>query len=131
MARAIRFSPSANPPVSDSPKVARPAHWIVLLASAILESVWALALHDSQGFTVLVPTIVFFIANPISMIGLGYAMRGLPVSTAYAIWTGLGAALTVGASMVLGTEAPSVLKLLFLAGIIGCVIGLKFVKDPA
>ena len=130
MVRAIRTSHLAETRAR-IPKVARQSHWIVLLASAILESIWALALHDSRGFTVLVPTIVFFITNPLSMIGLGYAMRGIPVSTAYAIWTGLGAALTVGISLALGTEALSALKLVFLAGIIGCVIGLKFVKDPA
>lgn len=129
MGRAIRSATLAETRAR-TPKVARRSHWLVLLASAILESIWALALHDSRGFTVILPTIVFFIASTLSMIGLGYAMRGLPVSTAYAIWTGLGAALTVGASFLLGTEAPSALKLVFLAGIIGCVIGLKFVKDP-
>lgn len=112
-------------------KTASTRHWVILFLSAVLEAVWALALKESQGFTVLGPTILFGITNPISLIGLGYAMRGLPVSVAYAIWTGLGAALTVAASFVLGLEAPSVLKLLFLAGIVGCVIGLKFAKDPA
>lgn len=112
-------------------KVAGPAHWIVLFASALLEAVWAIALHDSNGFTLLAPTLVFAVACPLSMVGLGYAMRGLPISVAYAIWTGLGAAVTVIASMVLGSETVSPLKLLFIAGIIGCVIGLKFVKDPA
>ncbi|MBL3698369.1 DMT family transporter [Leucobacter luti] len=125
-----------------SPRNSRPAqpaaektpltrHWVVLFASAVLEAVWALALKESHGFTVLAPTIVFAIANPISLIGLGYAMRGLPVSVAYAIWTGLGAALTVGASIAMGIETVSILKLVFLAGIVGCVIGLKFAKDPA
>lgn len=112
-------------------KVARPAHWIVLLASALLEAVWAIAMHDSNGFTLLVPSLVFAVACPLSMVGLGFAMRGLPISVAYAIWTGLGAALTVVASMLLGSEPASPLKLLFIAGIIGCVVGLKFVKDPA
>lgn len=111
-------------------KTASTRHWVVLVASAALEAVWAIALKESHGFTVPAPSVVFFIANPISMFGLGYAMRGLPVSVAYAIWTGLGAALTVGASFLLGTESPSVPKLLFLAGIIGCVIGLKFAKEP-
>ncbi|WP_336658489.1 DMT family transporter [Leucobacter sp. USHLN153] len=111
-------------------KVARPIHWLVLLASAMLEAVWALALDAADGFTVLGPTVIFAIASTLSMLGLAFAMRGLPVSTAYAVWTGLGAALTVGVSMLMGTEPPSLVKLLFLAGIIGCVIGLKFVKDP-
>lgn len=114
-----------------APKQASTRHWVILFASAVLEAVWALALKESHGFTILAPTIVFAIANPISLFGLGYAMRGLPVSVAYAIWTGLGAALTVAASIVMGLEAPSVLKLVFLAGIVGCVIGLKFAKDPS
>lgn len=113
-----------------APKQALARHWVVLFASAVLEAVWAISLDASDGFTVLAPTIVFLITNPVSLIGLGYAMRGLPVSVAYAIWTGIGAALTVTASMLSGSEAPSVLKLLFLAGIIGCVIGLKFARDP-
>ena len=102
----------------------------MLFASSVLEAVWALALDASVGFTVPAPTVVFLIANPLSLVGLGYAMRGLPVSVAYAIWTGTGAALTVAVSMLTGNESPSVLKLFFLAGIIGCVIGLKFTRDP-
>ena len=105
--------------------------WTVLLLSAVLEAIWALALHASHGFTVLVPSLVFAVAAPLSMIGLGYGMRGIPLSTAYAVWTGTGAALTVLASMVLGTEPVSVLKLLFIAGIVGCVVGLKFAPAPA
>lgn len=113
-----------------APKVASTRHWVVLFASAILEAVWALALGASHGFTVLAPSVIFIVACCLSMFGLAYAMRGLPISIAYAIWTGMGAALTVAVSMLLGAEEPSVLKLLFLAGIIGCVIGLKFARDP-
>lgn len=120
-----------TPPRQDpAPKIARTRHWVVLFASALLEAVWALALKESQGFTIVGPTIVFAITNPLSMVGLGYAMRGLPISVAYAVWTGLGAALTVGASILLGMETPSVLKLVFLGGIVACVVGLKFTKDP-
>lgn len=118
--------PNATRPI----KVARNRHWVVLFASAVLEAVWALALSASEGFTVPAPTIIFLVTNPISLVGLAYAMRGLPVSVAYAIWTGTGAALTVAASMLTGSESPSLLKLLFLAGIIGCVVGLKFARDP-
>lgn len=111
-------------------KVATSAHWIVILASAGLEAAWALALDASQGFTVLVPTLIFCVTSPLSMVGLGYAMRGLPISVAYAVWTGLGAALTVAVSFLMGTDEPSLLKVLFLAGIVGCVIGLKFAEAP-
>lgn len=111
-------------------KQATGRHWAVLFVSAALEAVWALALSASAGFTLLTPTIIFAITCTLSMFGLAYAMRGIAVSVAYAIWTGTGAALTVAASILSGAESPSLLKLLFLAGIIGCVIGLKFARDP-
>lgn len=101
--------------------------WMVLLVSAVLEAVWATALHASHGFTVPADTVVFAVALAASMVGLGYAARQIPIGTAYAVWTGVGAALTVAWAMLTGTEAASVLKLLFLAGIIGCAIGLKLV----
>lgn len=101
-------------------------YWFVLLVSSVLEAVWAIALSESDGFTRTGPTVVFAIAVTLSMIGLGYAMKGIPTSVAYTVWVGVGAALTVTASMISGSEDPSPLKILFLAGIIACVIGLKF-----
>ncbi|MDQ2584920.1 MULTISPECIES: DMT family transporter [Saccharothrix] len=100
-------------------------HWIVLLLSAVLEAVWATALSRSEGFSRLWPTVVFAIAAAGSMGGLAYAMRGLPVGTAYAVWVGIGAALTAGYAMWSGTEPVSLVRALLLAGIVGCVIGLK------
>jgi len=99
--------------------------WIVLVLSGVLEAVWATALGKSDGFTRPLPTTVFGIALILSMAGLAYAMRTLPVGTSYAIWTGIGAALTVTWAMVFDGEAASVLKVLFILGIVGCVIGLK------
>ena len=102
--------------------------WIVLLGSAVLEAVWATALGASDGFSILVPSIVFVLALVLSMLGLGYAVKHIPISTAYAIWTGTGAALTVAWGMFIGAEAVTLLRVLFLAGIVCCVIGLKLVK---
>lgn len=99
--------------------------WIILLCSAVLEAVWATALGQSQGLTQPIPVVVFLIAVSFSMLGLGTAMSAIPVGTAYAVWTGTGAVLTVTYAMATGTEAATVLKVVFLAGIIGCVIGLK------
>ncbi|MCD2442556.1 multidrug efflux SMR transporter [Agromyces sp. SYSU K20354] len=104
-------------------------YWPILILSAELEAVWATALGYSDGFSVFVPTLVFFVALAGSMAGLAYAMRGIPLGTAYAIWTGLGAALTVTYAIVFGGESASVAKVLFLAGIIGCVVGLKLVHS--
>jgi quaternary ammonium compound-resistance protein SugE len=69
--------------------------------------------------------VVFAVALVLSMVGLAYAMRELPVGTAYAVWVGIGAVLTVVIAMVSGEEAVSPVKLLLLAGIVGCVVGLK------
>lgn len=102
-------------------------HWIVLLASAVLEAVWATALGQSRGFTDPLATTVFALGLVLSMLGLGYAAKRIPMSTAYAVWTGTGAALTVSWAMIQGNEAPTLLRVLFLAGIVGCVIGLKLV----
>jgi quaternary ammonium compound-resistance protein SugE len=99
--------------------------WLVLVLSGVLEAVWATALDRTEGFTRPVPTAVFSVAIVTSMAGLAYAMRTLPVGTAYAVWVGIGAVLTVAYAMVTGTESVSFPKLAFLTLIIGGVIGLK------
>lgn len=99
--------------------------WLVLVLSGVLESVWATALGRSEGFSRPVPTVVFAVALLGSMAGLAYAMRELPTGTSYAVWVGIGAALTVAFAMATGQEAVSALKVLLLLGIVGCVIGLK------
>lgn len=101
--------------------------WFVLGVSGILEAVWATALGRSDGFTRLGPTVVFAVALVASMAGLAYAMRELPVGTSYAVWVGIGAVLTVVYAMSTGQEAVTVLKVLFLAMIVGGVVGLKLV----
>jgi quaternary ammonium compound-resistance protein SugE len=99
--------------------------WFVLILSGVLEAVWATALSRSEGFSKVVPTVVFGVGLVLSMLGLAFAMRSLPVGTAYAVWVGIGAVLTVTYAMVTGAEAVSVIKVLLLAGIVGCVAGLK------
>lgn len=104
--------------------------WIVLLASAVFEAVWATALGMSEGLTRPLPTAVFAVALVVSMAGLAIAMRQIPLSVAYAVWTGVGAALTVAFAMATGAEPFTWTKTVFLAGIIGCVIGLRLLKTP-
>ena len=99
--------------------------WLVLVVSGVLEAVWAVALGRSEGFSRPLPSAVFAVGLVLSMGGLAYAMRTLPLGTAYAVWVGVGAALTVGYGMVTGAEAVSVVKVLLLAGLVGCVVGLK------
>ncbi len=99
--------------------------WFVLVISGVFEAVWAVALDKSQGFSRPIPSAVFAVALVLSMVGLGYAMRQLPLGTSYAVWVGIGAVLTVAYSMASGAESVSVIKVLLLGGIIACVVGLK------
>lgn len=99
--------------------------WLVLVISGVFESIWAVALGKTEGFSRLNPSIVFFVALTISMGGLAYAMRTLPTGTAYAIWVAIGASLTVAYGMAAGDEQASVIKVLLLVGLVGCVVGLK------
>lgn len=101
--------------------------WVILLASGVLEAVWASALAASHGLSHPLPAVVFLVAGTLSMVGLAHAVRTIPIGTAYAVWTGLGAALTVTWAMTAGGEGFSVVKLLLLAGIVGAVVGLKAV----
>ncbi|WP_026923694.1 DMT family transporter [Glycomyces arizonensis] len=103
--------------------------WIVLLVSAVFEAVWATALGLSDGFREPVPDLVFALALTASMFGLGWAAKHIPIGTAYAVWTGVGAALTVAYAMATGAEAVSAAKLVFIAGIIAAVVGLKLIPD--
>ena len=101
--------------------------WLVLVLSGVFEAVWATALGRSEGFTRLAPSLTFAFSLVLSMAGLSYAMRELPVGTSYAVWVGIGASLTVAYAMATGAESASLIKVLFLAGIVICVAGLKYV----
>lgn len=101
--------------------------WIYLIVSGVLEAVWATALGKSEGFTRLWPSLTFLGALALSMGGLALAMRELPVGTAYAIWVGIGAALTVTYAMATGAEPFSMVRVLLILGLVGCVVGLKLV----
>lgn len=103
--------------------------WVVLIASGILEAVWATALSKSNGFTNLAPTLVFLVAIVASMAGLAWSTKTLPIGTAYAVWVGIGASLTVAYAMATGSEPTSVVKILLIAGLIACIVGLKLVSE--
>ncbi|MEU9393852.1 multidrug efflux SMR transporter [Streptomyces sp. NPDC048324] len=99
--------------------------WIVLVMSGVLEAVWATALGKSEGFTRPLPSAVFGLGLVLSMSGLAFALRTVPVGTGYAVWVGIGAVLTATYAMLVDGESASPLKLVLLAGIVGCVAGLK------
>jgi quaternary ammonium compound-resistance protein SugE len=102
--------------------------WVLLVAAGVLEAIWASALGASKNFTKRRPTILFAVTLVLSMIGLALAMNEIPVGTAYAVWVGIGAVLTVVIAVVRKQEAMSVARGLILAVLIGSVIGLKVIS---
>ncbi|HHT13275.1 MAG TPA: multidrug efflux SMR transporter [Propionibacterium sp.] len=101
--------------------------WVILLASGVMEAVWATALGRSNGLKRPVPTAVFVVGAILSLWGLGIALATLPTGTAYAVWTATGASLTVLWAMLTGAEPAHLKKVLLLIGIVTCVVGLKVV----
>ncbi|OIH95155.1 multidrug efflux SMR transporter [Curtobacterium sp. MCBA15_001] len=102
--------------------------WVVLVLSGVLEAVWATALGASNGFKKVVPTIVFVLGMAASMAGLAYAMTAIPVGTAYAVWVGIGASLTVLVAIARRQEAASFGRVALVLGLVACVVGLKVVS---
>lgn len=86
--------------------------WIVLFIAGLLETVWALALKQSDGFSKLGPTVLFLLALLVSMLMLAWALRDLPVGTGYAVWTGTGAVGAALAGMVLLGEPATLVRIL-------------------
>lgn len=102
--------------------------WIILLASGLLEAVWASAMQASKGFRRWKPTVLFAVAMLASMGGLAIAMREIPTGTAYAVWVGVGAVATVLLQLARGKERISIVRSLLLVLLIGCLVGLKLVS---
>ncbi|MBO1074344.1 quaternary ammonium compound efflux SMR transporter SugE [Roseomonas marmotae] len=99
--------------------------WIALFVAGLLEVGWAAGLKQSEGFTRLVPSILTIIAMIGSFILLAFAMRALPLGTAYAVWTGIG---TVGAAilgMLIFGEAVTPMRILCIGLIVAGIAGLK------
>ncbi|MFC3479617.1 DMT family transporter [Kocuria carniphila] len=102
--------------------------WIILVLSGMLEAVWAAALGASHGFKRKIPTLFFAVSMALSMAGLAWAMTSLPTGTAYAVWVGIGATLTVIWGFVKGYESPTTARVLLLVLLVSSVIGLKVVS---
>lgn len=102
--------------------------WLILIASGMLEAVWALALSASNGFKKIAPTVLFLVSLTVSMAGLAWAMREIPTGTAYAVWVGIGATLTLLVGFLGGEERPTLVRVGLLLVLVGCVVGLKVVS---
>ncbi|MEU4469877.1 SMR family transporter [Micromonospora sp. NPDC023888] len=99
--------------------------WLVLVISGLLETAWAVALDRSAGFSRLIPSVVFAVTLALSMAGLAYALREIPVGTGYAVWVGIGAVGTALIGMLALGESASLPRILCLLLVVSGVIGLK------
>ena len=99
--------------------------WIYLFIAGFLEIGWAVGLKYTYGFTKLWPTVGTVLAMILSISFLGLALKSLPIGTAYAIWTGIGAAGTVVLGIILFAEPATALRLGCVALILTGIIGLK------
>ncbi len=99
--------------------------WVLVVVAGVLETGFALALKASQGFSRLVPTVLFALFAAASLTLLSVALRSLPVGTAYAVWTGIGAAGTAVAGMVFLGESATAARLVSIALIVAGVVGLR------
>ena len=99
--------------------------WIILLIAGLLEVVWAIGLKYTHGFTRLTPSFITVTAMIVSIVLLSWAMRSLPVGTAYAVWTGIGAVGAAITGILLLGESASLARIASLALIVAGIIGLK------
>lgn len=99
--------------------------WVVLVIAGLFEIGWAIGLKYTEGFTRPWPTVGTVMAMVISVVLLGLAMRTLPVGTAYAVWTGIGAVGTVVLGIVLFGEPATAARLACVGLILAGIVGLK------
>ncbi|PNU04222.1 quaternary ammonium compound efflux SMR transporter SugE [Novosphingobium guangzhouense] len=99
--------------------------WILLLIAGLLEVVWAFSMKQSEGFTRLWPSVVTIVAMIASFSLLAAAMRSLPLGTAYAVWTGIGAVGAFAAGIAFMGESASAMRLLAAGLILGGIVLMK------
>jgi quaternary ammonium compound-resistance protein SugE len=99
--------------------------WLYLIIAGIFEVIWAMGLKYSQGFAKLFPSLVTLGAMVVSFYLLALATKSLPIGTAYAIWTGIGAIGAVLLGMILFNEPVNILRIVFLCLILVGIVGLK------
>ncbi len=105
--------------------------WVILFVAGLFEIAWAVGLKYSEGFTRLWPSVFTAITLALSMLLLGWAVRTLPLGTAYTVWTGIGAIGTVALGIWLFNEPLTAVRLGCIALILAGIIGLKATSGAA
>lgn len=99
--------------------------WFILFIAGIFETAWAVSMKYSNGFTKIYPTIFTFSAMALSVFLLSISLKSLPVGTAYAVWTGIGAFGTAVIGILLFGESKELIRLFFISLIVIGIVGLK------
>jgi quaternary ammonium compound-resistance protein SugE len=99
--------------------------WLLIVIAGVFETVWAVGLKYSDGFSRLVPSVLTVAAMAASIGCLGIALKSLPVGTAYAVWTGIGAAGTAVLGIYLFDEPATLLRLGSIALVVAGIVGLR------
>ena len=104
--------------------------WLILFVAGLFEVAWAVGLKYSAGFTRLGPSLFTIVTLALSMFLLGWSVRTLPLGTAYAVWTGIGAVGTLFLGIWLFNEPMTMLRMGCIALILTGILGLKFSAKP-
>ena len=99
--------------------------WAYLVLGGVFEVAFASTLKLTEGFTKIWPTLIFVVCITLSFYFLNKSLKDIPVGTAYAVWTGIGAAGTAAVGILVYKEPATALRLFFIATLIGSIIGLK------
>jgi quaternary ammonium compound-resistance protein SugE len=102
--------------------------WLYLLIAGLFEVAWAIGLKYTDGFTRLMPSIWTVVSMAVSFLFLSLALKTLPVGTAYAVWTGVGAVGVAILGIILFAEPANALRLACIGMIVGGIVGLKLVS---
>lgn len=100
-------------------------YWVILFIAGLFEVAWAIGLKYTNGFSKLWPSVFTIVCMIISMGLLAYSVKHLPIGTAYAIWTGIGAVGTAILGMILFNESRELVRIIFIFLIIAGIVGLK------
>ncbi|MBN8236373.1 multidrug efflux SMR transporter [Halobacillus kuroshimensis] len=102
--------------------------WLYLMFAGLLEVGGVISLKMAEGFTKMKPSLAFVIFMGSSFVLLSLSLKEIPISIGYGIWTGIGAAGSVLLGMFIFKERKDLKKLIFVGGIIGCIVGLKLLS---
>jgi len=103
--------------------------WLILFVAGLCEVGWAVGLKYTAGFSRLWPSVATLFGMAASVILLGWSLKALPLGTAYAVWTGIGAVGTAILGMILFGESREALRLASIGLIVAGIVGLKLVGD--